>query len=123
MIDMPDRICCTNPLCSRTAPAEKHPGDNEFCCHQCWRLLPERLTRRYSQLVRRMRMIDRVMRRERRKLSGEPSAASFGPPSTVVEQQLDKHKDDNWREIHDFFRPADKPAGIEAFLEEIGIDA
>jgi hypothetical protein len=84
-------------------------------------VLPLRLTRRYSQLRRRARKIDRLFGRERRHMGSDPAAGAFTPQMVTVDWQLERHFAANWLEICNFFRPVEKPAGLDTFLEEMGL--
>jgi len=115
---MSDRIACVNPRCRRTFKRE--PGDaddSETCCGKCWRLLPAALTRRYKQLRRRYRKIDRLHTRVRR----HRSPHVHGRQVFLIDMTIRRQFEANWTAIRNFFRPVDKPEGLDAFLEEVGL--
>ncbi len=112
---MSDRIPCINPRCRRTAAREKHPNANEIVCGKCWRLLPKALTRRYRELLNRNRRIIRISKRKRSGIYNTPYQLE------IMDDQLSRLMDSNWRAIRAFFIAPEKPAGIEAFLEEAGL--
>ena len=106
---------CINPRCRRTFKRETgEPEAMEVCCGKCWRLLPVRLTRRYKALRARDRRIDRQVKKLQRQGRGaRPSRLE------TLTAQINRLHEANWREIHDFFHPTEKPVGLDTFLEEM----
>jgi hypothetical protein len=111
----PGRIPCLNPRCNRTAPAEKFPGCEEIICGKCWKLLPKRVRDRYRWLNQQERRMLRHI--ERRVAKGEISRGLIA----TVESRVGPLKESNWAEIRGFFLEPDKPEGLDAFLEEMGL--
>lgn len=110
-----DRIPCINPRCRRTAPAEKYAPDTEIICGKCFRALPKPLQRRYRSFHRREKRVLRAI--ERRTARG-----------TITPEAIDRVHDAFARNGHAIwldmrravFMP-DRPAGIDGFLEEVGL--
>lgn len=111
------RISCCNPRCGRTARANPDAGpDAEICCQKCWKLLPRSLVKRYRELRRRERKVRRAV--ESRLYRHPPESRA---QLDRVRGRINRALDANWQAIHDFFRPVDKPDGLAAFLEEVGL--
>ncbi len=110
----PVRIACINPRCRRTAPKTSFPS--EIVCGKCWRTLPRALTERYRQLRRRDRRI--TQRIERRLRLGLPPT-----PATMnrLEMTIERARNDNWQAIRRWFAEPDRPAGLNGFLQEMGM--
>ncbi|MGD9868946.1 MAG: hypothetical protein AB7U38_13180 [Hyphomicrobiales bacterium] len=113
---MNDRRPCINPRCRRTFRREPgEPEGWEVCCAKCWRLLPRTLTRRYRALRARDRRIDR---RVKKLLVGVPVRPA---QLAILNDQLTRLFAANWLAIRAFFHPTEKPAGLDAFLEEMNL--
>jgi hypothetical protein len=113
---MNDRVRCINPKCGRTFKREPgQPDSYSVCCGKCWRLLPAKLTRRYKALRVRDRRIGRLAKRKRTGIFNTAHQLA------VMGGQIDRLHDANWQAICAFFRPVDKPQGLDAFLEEMNL--
>lgn len=110
---MTDRIPCLNPPCRRTAPADKYEPGDEIVCGKCWKLLPPRLTARYKALKRRDRRLDRLALKGRHQ--------SRGPQWERVTSLFTAAQGRNWAAIRACFLQPEKPVGLEAFLDEVGL--
>jgi hypothetical protein len=116
------RLHCCNPRCSRTSKAGPDDGPNaEICCSKCWKLLPRSLVARYRALKRRDKKVGRLFARERRLAPEAAAAGIVSHRMQVVGEQMDRAFDANWHAIRTFFRPIEKPDGLDAFLEEVGL--
>ena len=109
-------VPCVNPVCQRifSIKAEEQAEGFEICCWRCWRQLPAVLTRRFRQLKQRRKA---VLSRLRKRGPGGVPAYDVRQAQTL-RNQLDRLAEANWHQIRMFFRPADKPAGLN--LEELG---
>lgn len=111
---MSDRIPCINPRCRRTAPVEKFAGE-EIVCAKCWKLLPRALTDRHKALNKRERRMLRLV--ERRIAKGAITAGQvYEAEASIARQRMA-----NWQNIRACFLAPDKPDGLDAFLDEIGM--
>lgn len=112
----PGRIPCLNPRCGRTADARKYPDCTEIVCGKCWRGLPQALRNEYRMLTRREK---RILRRiAYRDTMGRPV------PRRIVlrlQEQFRRRQNDLWDRIRRRFLAPDRPEGLDAFLEEIGL--
>lgn len=107
------RIPCINPRCRRTASRTEFPDSVEIICGRCFRSLPASLRRRhkaYWTLVRKLRRLSR--RKDMVERTGQ--LARIGEMNDRLGNKL-------WRAIAAYFVPIDKPKGLDAFLEEIGL--
>lgn len=111
---MSGRIPCINPTCRRTADAAKFAGE-EIVCGKCWKVLPKELTSRYRSIRRRGKAMAR--KAEKRIAKGEP-ASKFD----AVFDRMDHHYHANWQAIRSYFLATPAPAGLENFLNEIGLN-
>lgn len=119
---MKDRIPCLNPRCRRTFKREH--DDETAVCGKCWKLLPVTVRDRYKQLRRRSRVIDRLeakgdAHRRRGRRHGQPDKGV--PQSYTMRWQHDRLWRRLWDWIEAFYLRPERPAGIESFLEEIGL--
>lgn len=113
---MSDRRSCINPRCRRTFRREPgEPEGWEVCCGKCWRLLPVALTRRYRALRARDRKIDRRVKKLLRGASARPGQLES------LNDQITRLFAANWLAIKAFFHPTERPAGLDAFLEEMNL--
>ena len=117
------RIPCVNPRCRRTGDAAKFEGHDRIICNGCFKALPDSVRRRYKALRRRERHVAKLFAWERRKA---PAAPTDGVPVYSqrmwrVERMLDAQASANYAAIWNFFHPIEKPAGLDAFLEEVGL--
>jgi len=104
------RIKCLG--CHRTSK-RKHEDDNEVVCVTCWRTVPTTLKARYRQLNRREIRMLRIV--ERRIELGTIDHATVIHAQGIIERARLR----NWKDIHDFFLPTDRPAGLD--LNVIGL--
>lgn len=110
-----DRIPCINPRCRRTAAASKYEPGEEIVCRTCFRALPQSVRNRYRALGRRERRVIRLIDKAiRTRLSL--------PPVEYLQGAMERARYANWRRMVEFFRPVERPAGIDAFLEEMQFD-
>lgn len=108
-----ERIPCINPQCRRTARADKYEPGEQIICRLCFRKLPKSIADRYRQLKRRERRLLRLI--DKRLKAGTIS-------SDFIDGLQDRHeaqRTENWMRMRAFFRPVERPAGIETFLEEM----
>lgn len=117
---MSDRTPCLNPRCRRTFKRE-HNGET-VVCGKCWKLLPASWRARDKQLRRRMKLVDRMEtkgpnHRRRGRKFGQPEKGT--PQAWSMGSKLCRLWDRHWSRIRAFFLSPEKPAGLEAFLEEI----
>ncbi|RWH31598.1 hypothetical protein [Mesorhizobium sp.] len=119
---MDDRTPCLNPSCRRTFKREHE--DETIVCGKCWKLLPMPVRQRYKQLRRRMKLIKRMdakgpdFRRRGRK-HGAPDRGA--PQAFTMGAKFDRLWDRHWDWIRAFYLTPEKPAGLDSFLEEIGL--
>jgi hypothetical protein len=109
---MTDRIPCINPRCRRTAPADEHGG--EIICGKCFRTLPQATRQEHRRYWRQIRKWDRAITRTADVLRTQ----RMHDIRNRLAWQLGLHWD---REIKPFFLAPEKPAGIDTFLEEVGL--
>ncbi|TIU02392.1 MAG: hypothetical protein E5W43_01030 [Mesorhizobium sp.] len=109
---MADRIPCINPRCRRTAPTDEHGG--EIICGKCFRTLPEATRQEHRRFWRQIRKWDRAITRT----SDELKIRRMHE----IRHRLALHLSWHWdSEIKPFFLTPEKPAGLDAFLEEVGL--
>jgi len=112
---MGDRIACLNPRCGRTAPADKYPMSVEVICGKCFRGLPTAIRERHRRHERRYRKAQRAYQRRSSKNMLPPSVEDrFGLTADAVLNA-------SWERMRRYFQEPDKPEGLEAFLEEVGL--
>lgn len=112
---MSERIPCINPRCRRTAPKEKHEGDNEIICGKCFRTLPESVRKEHRGYWREIRKWEKRITRT----SDEMKIARMRDIISKLCWRLGRHWD---REIKPRMIAPEKPEGLETFLEEIGMN-
>lgn len=101
----PGRIPCIKPGCRRTGSREKHPDATQIICNKCWKaFVPIRLQRRYKMLNRELRRAERKLHRDKHR----------------VDRLYHLHHV-NWRAIRRAVAMPQRPAGLDAFLEETGL--
>lgn len=110
-----DRIPCLNPRCRRTAPADRYAPATEILCYKCWRTLPRAMRDGLRRLERRARKVERLIRKREAQGSIPPYVARR------VRRRLRNRHHDRWDRIRHYFQAPEKPAGLDAFLEEIGL--
>ncbi|MEM7303381.1 MAG: hypothetical protein AAF468_20060 [Pseudomonadota bacterium] len=103
----PGRIPCINPKCRRTAPQEKYEPGTEFICGKCFKLVNPDLKSRYHSLKKRWKQVKRL-------------AAKRGTPDHEP-RRLWWQIDVNWSKIKAEFTDPEKPEGLSAFLDEVGM--
>ncbi len=116
------RTPCLNPRCRRTFKQE-HEGET-VVCRKCWMLLPAAWRARDKQLRRRMRLIDRMSEKgtaypRRGRKHGQPDRGA--PQAYTMGMKVGRLWDRHWDRIRAFFLASDKPEGLDAFLEEVGL--
>lgn len=104
---MSDRIPCLVLGCRRTAAASKYPPGTEIICGKCWRQVPKAIRNRIRDL-----------RRTRRTLRRRWAKKGVHAPNTRC---LDSLIGREWDKVKECFAAPDKPAGLDAFLEEAGL--
>lgn len=109
---MSDRIPCINPNCRRTAKREDFDGQ-EIICAKCFRALPASIRTRRKQLQKRSRLLDRLARRKA--LQGK------GFKWALVARKFDAAWSENWEAMRAYFAPGERPEGLPAFLEDMGL--
>lgn len=109
-----DRIPCINPKCRRTAPADKVEPGTEIVCGKCWRTLPKHVARRYRALARLSKRIERLVRKE-------PALTARVVRLAGLARRVEKLQAKNWAAIRACFIAPEKPEGLDAFLEEMGL--
>lgn len=113
---MADRLPCVNPRCRRTDAIEKHPGHDCIICQKCFKALPASVRTEYKHLRRRERTTERrIARRAKTDYPTTPAVAAW------IRKRLRERASRNYDAIWGFFRPNDKPEGLDAFLEEFGL--
>ena len=112
---MTDRIPCINPNCRRTAAKAKYRDGTEIVCGKCWRTLPTRLRDDYKALRRKLRKMERHVMKRQAEHSIQPERAAWLLDLAAA------RCDGNWREIRSFFLKPKAPAGLESFLDEVGL--
>lgn len=95
----PGRIPCINPMCKRTAAADKFEPNTQIVCNKCFRSMPERYSRRYRMLNRALKKAEKTGRRV-----------------PAIEAAINR----NWQAMWMYFNRPDKPRDLGAFLEEMG---
>lgn len=111
----PGRIPCINLRCRRTAPADRYESDTEIICGKCFRFLPPSLRRIYRTLTRRE---TRVLRRIERRVAGGTITADG---VNRIETAFRRRRETLWCSIRNAVNPADRPAGLDSILEELGL--
>lgn len=109
---MSDRTPCINPRCRRTFKQEQE--GEEVICGKCLRALPSEIRNDHRRYWREYRKWDRRIKRTADVLKAQRMHVvrdRFG-------DMIGKHWD---AEIKTYFQASEKPAGIEAFLEEAGL--
>ncbi|EHK57727.1 hypothetical protein [Allomesorhizobium alhagi] len=109
---MTDRIRCINPRCRRTFAAGKHSG--EIICGKCFRILPEATRKEHRGYWREIRKWDRRITRT----GDEIKVRRMRAVRDTLSVRLNLHWDTY---IKALFLAPDKPEGLDAFLEELGM--
>ncbi len=111
-----ERICCVNPRCGRTAPADKHGESADIICRGCFKQLPKAMADRFRTLRRRDSRLCRLI--DKRFAAGTLPQYRINMLGETIDGQTRK----NWAEIRAYFRDPEKPEGLENFLADIGLD-
>lgn len=109
---MGDRVPCINPRCRRTFKREHER--QEIICGKCFRLLPEATRKEHRGYWREIRKWDRRIARTSDELKIVRMLAIRDRVSFNLGTHWDVH-------IKAYMLAPDKPAGLETFLEEIGL--
>lgn len=106
------RTRCINSCCKRTAPAEKFPG--EMICGGCFRSLPLQTRQEHQRFWREIRKWERRIKRA----VDEHKRAQM----TAIRNQWHDRLCNHWDlKIKAFINSTEKPEGLDAFLEELGL--
>lgn len=106
------RTPCINPRCRRTGASDKFPG--EMICGKCFHTLPEAVRKEHRGYWCEIRKWERRMMRT----SDEIKIARMRDIRDRISLRLGLHWD---REIKPRFTAPEKPEGLEAFMEELGL--
>jgi len=107
---MSDRIPCINPRCRRTFKAER---SSEIICGKCFRTLPEATRKEHRRLWRELRKWERRITRAGDELKASRIRRVLDRRSAQLNSHWDRH-------IKPTFLMPEKPAGLDAFLDEVG---
>lgn len=109
---MSDRAPCINPRCQRTGPADKFPG--EMICGKCFRTLPDAVRKEHRRYWREIRKWERRITRT----GDQMKLVKMHNIVWRLTHLLNRH----WEsEIRARFLAPEKPEGLDAFLDEIGL--
>ncbi len=106
------RTPCINPRCRRTFKADD--GSGEIICGKCFRGLPEAVRAEHRGYWREIRKWDRRIARSGEELKITRMHAVRGRLSWRLNMHWDV-------EIKARFVSPERPEGLDAFLEEIGL--
>lgn len=109
---MSDRIPCINPRCRRTAARDKYPDSEEIICGKCFRALPAGLRAEHRRFWREYRKWERRILRTSDPLKAQRMHDILNRWGAML--------DGNWHAIRRTVVTPEKPAGLDAFLEEAG---
>ncbi len=105
------RTPCINPRCKRTFKAD---DGGEVVCGKCFRTLPEAVRAEHRGYWREIRKWDRRILRTADNFKIERMAS--------IRDRLARRIEAHWdREIKARFLAPEKPDGLDAFLEEMGL--
>lgn len=108
----PGRTPCINPRCQRTGPAEKFTG--EMICGKCFSALPAKIRAEHRAFWRALRKWDRRIARTVDAIKLERMRA--------IRQRIAFRLNQHWdTEIKALLLAPEKPAGLESFMEELGL--
>jgi hypothetical protein len=108
---MSDRTPCINPRCRRTFKCEQE--GEEVICGKCFRALP-------AELRNEHRRYWREIRKWRRRITRTGDVLKAQRMHDICDRWaglLNK----NWESIRASIVTPDKPEGLDAFLEEVGL--
>ncbi|CCF19108.1 conserved protein of unknown function [Pseudorhizobium banfieldiae] len=108
---MSGRTPCINPKCRRTADAAKFP--DEMICGKCFKALPQQLREDFKFAWRQYRKWDR----RRMKTTDELKLQKVHSVMGMWGRRIDA----TWVEIKKHLTADEKPEGLDAFLEEMGL--
>lgn len=106
------RTPCINPRCRRTFKADD--GGGEVVCGKCFRMVPEAVRKEHRGYWREIRKWDRRIKRT----GDELKITRMRAVRDTLSMRLNLHWD---AKIKAFFLTPDKPEGLDAFLEEVGL--
>lgn len=109
---MTGRTPCINPRCKRTAPADEFPG--EMICGKCFRNLPVEVRNDHRRFWREIRK----WKRRITKATDELKLVHMRNVVHMWQERLQSHWD---AEIKDRVTNSEKPEGLDAILEELGL--
>ncbi|EUB97256.1 hypothetical protein PMI07_000832 [Rhizobium sp. CF080] len=108
---MTGRIPCINPCCKRTASAEKY--SYEIICGKCFRNLPVEMRNTHRFYWRQLRKWERRIT----KTTDELKRERMKPICNMWSDKITRHWDEQIKATFS----SEKPEGIDAFLEEMGL--
>lgn len=106
------RTPCINPRCRRTFKADD--GGSEVVCGKCFRTLPGAVRAAHRGYWREIRKWDRRITRT----GDELKIGRMRAVRDTLSMRLNMHWD---TVIKPFFLAPEKPEGLDAFLEEVGL--
>lgn len=106
----PGRIPCINPRCRRQ---EKHPGCDQIICGKCFRVLPLAYRQEHRRCWREINKWERRILR-----TSDPLKAQR---MREIANKWIRRLNAGWAEIRQSIEQPEKPAGLDAFLEEVGL--
>lgn len=110
---MSERIPCIKPGCRRTAAAEKYAPGAEIICAKCFRALPESFRKEHRRCWREIRKWERRIA----KTSDEIRRQKMHRIRRMWCARLNR----GWDEMRATLETPQRPEGIDAFLEEVGL--
>ncbi|ESY88360.1 hypothetical protein X739_00890 [Mesorhizobium sp. LNHC220B00] len=111
---MSDRVGCINPRCRRTSKAD---GSGEMICGKCFRALPTDMRRRDRQCRRRLNSLKRKIERLLAKSDGRADISRLDRLHDAALRLFYR----SWDRMRAYYQTPDKPAGLDTFLEEVGL--
>lgn len=107
-----DRTPCINPVCRRTFKREHE--NEEIICGKCFRALPEATRKEHRGYWHEIRKWDRRIVRT----SDDLKLIRMREIRDHISAKLNRHWD---ADIKARFLTPEKPAGLDTFLEELGL--
>lgn len=108
---MSDRIPCINQRCGRTSKAD---GSGEMICGKCFRALPVAMRRRDRQCRRRLTGLRRKIEI---KIAKVENWSRLGRMHDAALRLFYR----NWERMRLYYVEPERPAGLDTFLEEVGL--
>ena len=108
---MSGRTPCINPCCRRSADAKEFPS--EMICSKCFRNLP-------AELRSEHRSIWRQIRKWRRRITKTTDELKLIRMRNILGMWCHR-LDANWSAIKATVTTSEKPEGLDAILEELGL--